>query len=62
MGVDFDELLKNYIENLKSKYPNVDNGPYVSLNIHYMELSAKVCISILKEYERLKDHVSQDSQ
>lgn len=59
MSIDFDKLLSDYLESLRSKYSNVENDPYVSLNLINMELSAKVCVSILKEYERLK---SQDSQ
>lgn len=58
MEIDFDKLLNDYLERIKKDHPNPDDNPYITMSNHTATIAAKVCISILKEYESLK---SQDS-
>ena len=55
MEIDFDKLLSDFLEKYNEKNPNPDNSPYIGMNLVTAKIAAKVCIDILKDYEKLKN-------
>lgn len=58
MPIDFDKLLKEYLQEFESKNPNPENNTFVDLNKHYVEISANVCVRILKKYHDEVEKIS----
>lgn len=54
MEIDFDKLLSDFFERYNEKNPNPENNPYIAMNSTTAKIAAQVCVSILKDYEKLK--------
>lgn len=54
MEIDFDKLLNDYLERLRNNTSDSDDELVTKNYIHAKEIAARVCISILKEYEPLR--------
>lgn len=54
MEVDFDKLLSDFLERYNDKNPNPDNNPFIEMNAKTAKIAAQACVSILKEYEKVK--------
>lgn len=53
--IDFDKLLNDFLERYKEKNPNPDNDPYIAMAATTARISAQACVSILKDYEKMKN-------
>jgi hypothetical protein len=57
--VDFDKLLSNYLQKVKDRNPDKDmDSGFSGLSFYMIETAAKVCVSILKDYESQKNEGS----
>ena len=54
MEIDFDKLLKDFVEKYNENNPNPDSDKLVSLNNANAKFIARICVSILRDYEKLK--------
>ena len=57
--VNFDKLLSSYLQKVKAENPDKDMDSGISgLSFYMIETAAKVCVSILKEYENQRNEDS----
>jgi hypothetical protein len=54
LEIDFDKFLNDHLEKLKKNNPDSEDNPLVEFNRNTAEIAARVCVSILKDYEALK--------
>jgi hypothetical protein len=53
-NIDFDKLANEYLEEFKSKNPNPNDDSSKGIITIMHEISAKVCVDLLKKYEEAK--------
>lgn len=53
MGIDYENLLQSYMEEVKNRVRINDDSLYKTADINIEERIARVCIDILKKYDEL---------
>lgn len=54
MEIDFDKLLNNFVEKYNESNPNPDNDKLITFNNANAKFIARICVSVLRDYEELK--------
>lgn len=54
MEIDLDKLLNDFVEKYNENNPNPDNDKLIAFNNANAKFIARICVSILRDYEELK--------
>jgi len=54
LEIDFDKLLDDFVEKYNENNPNQDNDKLIAFSNANAKFIARICVSILRDYEALK--------
>jgi hypothetical protein len=61
LEIDFDKILNDYLDVLKTKNPNPDDDFAIKMHLIMMNDASRVCIQLIKRYHEEVQRLSQQA-